>query len=392
METWAYIPQRDFTESLEWMTDVMRGKGQEQRVALRVTPRSELAYDYIMTPLQFARARSQSLAYVGEEFNLPLWGDFARIGALAAGAMSVALDTRFTGYVEGGRAMVWQDEVHYEVVTVAELADDGFTFSPALQQDYSDALVLPVVTASFMQPLEVVRSRTDQVKGAARFEVVDTNVPSAIAPYPTYKGYEVVTDPNVLVSDLREVLQRELTTLDSDTGIVWRGPEFSYASPTSSMGWDTLDRQALWYLKRWLHTKRGKFQGFWLPSWNNDLQVISNISPGSVQIIVRAAGYVGAEPFDVMLLGRDGSTHYMQVDVGSAYGGWGLAYGEAYGSSSDLEVLNLHAAAGFTMAAADVLGVSILTFSRFDADRIEIKRRAAREASVSVPVRGIPLP
>ncbi len=392
METWAYIPQRDFTESLEWMTDVMRGKGQEQRVALRVTPRSELAYDYVMTPLQFARARAQSLAYVGGEFNLPLWGDFARVGALAAGATSAALDTRFTGYVEGGRAIVWQDEVHYEVVTVAELADDGLTFSPALQQDYSDALVMPVVTASFMQPLEVVRSRTDQVKGAARFEVVDTNVPPAIAPYPVYKGYEVVTDPNVLVSDLREVLQRELTTLDSDTGVVWRGPEFSYASPTSSMGWDTLDRQALWDLKRWLHTKRGKFQGFWLPSWNNDLQVISNISPGSVQIIVRAAGYVGAEPFDVMLLGRDGSTHYMQVDGGSAYGGWGLAYGEAYGSSSDLEVLDLHAAAGFTMAAADVLGVSILTFSRFDADRVEIKRRAAREASVSVPVRGIPLP
>jgi hypothetical protein len=393
VETWAYIPQREFTEAVEWLTDVMRCKGQEQRVSLRVTPRTELVYDYVMTPLQFARARSQALTYEGGEFNLPLWGDFALVGTVAAGATSVAVDTRYTNYLEGGKAIVWQDEVHYEVVTVAELDDSGFTFAPALEQDYSGALVMPVVTASFLQALEVVRSRTDQVKGTARFEVVDTAVPPSISPYPTYRGYEVVTDPNVLVSDVREVLQRELTSLDSDTGVVWRGPEFSYASPTSVMSWDTLDRQALWDLKRWLHTKRGKWHGFWLPSWNNDLQITSNISPGSVQLVVRAAGYAGLEePMDVLLLGRDGSSHYLQVTGGSAYGGWGLAYGEAYGSSSDLEVLDLSSAAGFTMASADILGCSILSFSRFDADRVEIKRRAARGASVSVPVREIPLP
>ena len=393
MEAWSFIPQRGFTESLEWLTDVMRCKGQEQRLALRAAPRLGFQYDYIMSPLQFARAKAMARANSGEEFYLPLWGEVSYLGSLNYGDSFLVFDTRFRRYQVGGSLIVWQDEVHFEIAEILSVTDGQIDLVNPLQKGpYIGALVAPVKPASFSQPFEVTRSASDFVKASARFEVVESDDLSGYTNYPSYKGHEVVTDRNFIISDVRDRIQRELVDMDNSTGVVWRGPQFSYPSPTSSMGWDVLSREELWDLRRRLHTKRGRWQGFWLPSWNYDLQVVSNIVSTSNQVVVKSTGYPRFESErDVVVVGKDGSLHYLQIDSAVTYGGWGTLYGEAYGSDEDYEILTLSTNAGFNMAAEAIEAVCFMSFNRFDADRVEIKHRDAGAASVAIPVREVPL-
>lgn len=550
MHLWPFIPQREFTESLEWLTDVIRCKGGEQRFALRTVPRAGYLFNYLMDQRQFSLGKSYARAMTAEEVLLPLWGELTYLGGVAMGSVSLAFDTRFAHYALGGLIVVWDSEEHWEIREVATLTTGGLTFALPLEKNYVAALVAPLRAVRFAQPFEGSRGASDYLKASARFtttegvdlagaigtplnltnpagstgdtsgwtitdgawiartgvatppsggyhffpgtsasakmyqtvQPVSQGVPaatidagetsfqvvweqgtflgsapydegrinlrfktsggtllgsassplyapttatessyawetlefSALMPagtrkveveleavrqqgtnndglfaniqtgyrrtYPVHRGHEVMTDRSFLISDIRERFEREAVEEDNTTGQVWIGPQFTYPIQTSSMNWDTLTREDLWNLRVWLHSRRGKWRGFWLPSWNPDLKVTQPIVATDTTITIREMGYPTFEgPRDLMVVTKAGAYHYLQVTGGTD----GLL---------NQEVLALAGEAGVNLAVSDIEMVCFLTFMRFDADRIEIRHRAAKGASVAVPVMEAPVP
>lgn len=379
MKIWPFIPQREFTEALEWLTDVIVCKGAEQRIALRPTPRQSYAFQLQLTENQYNRAKSLVYGHGQGEFQLPLWGEFTRIGALAQGSTEVAFDTRFAQYYVGGPAIVLDEDDELEVLIIDTLTDTLMTFVGATTRSYSNAIIAPAQVVRLSQGVDFTRGPNDYVLASVYFSGTDSK-DLAASTFPEYLGHPVMTDRSVLISDIKDRVLREVDTVDNGVGIVYAEPVSNWVSVTSQAGWSTLTRAELWALRQWLHFVRGKQKGFWLPTWGQDFVALSPIAALDDSIAIRAIGY--SENYgirDIMVRTHAGQNYYRRVT--SATPGLG-----------ETELLTLSAPFGVSLAVADIESISLLNFMRFDSDRVEVRHRAARGASVLVPVTEVPTP
>jgi hypothetical protein len=382
VDLWPYVPQIAFNESMEWLTDVIRAKSAEQRIALREAPRHGYAHEYVMDFDQFSRARSFARARTYQEILLPLWAERTYVGAVAFGATSVVLDTAYAHYAVDGQFVVWQAEDVYEVRQATVVDPGQIDFATPLERAYTSAYVMPVRTAAFSGGLDVTRSAMDCVRASGRFVATDAEDLASLAPtLPQYRGHDVLLDRPVLLGAMRETHLRDTQIIDNSTGVVWRGDEFSYPTGTSNLAWQTHTREQLWDLRSWLHTRRGKWKGFWAPTYNADLTLALDIASANTTIRVNTVGYIPfGGPRDIVITLNSGTRHYFQL-TGAAADGPG-----------NTEVLTLTGAAGVNIAVADVASISFLIFSRLDADRVEIRHGNVQgSTTLQAPTREVPV-
>jgi hypothetical protein len=384
MSVWPYIPQQGPTEALEWMTDVQRCRAKEYRHCLRAEPRQEWSYQYQMTPAQFARAKESAKSLGDDSFYLPVWTEATHVGAIAAHTVDVPVDATYSCYEAGGYLLVWDNDMHYEVCLISVLGVGTITLNPWVVDDYDDAYVMPVRVATFAQAFEADRdSVAGRIVAQARFLAVETEDLSEESglEYDTYLGYPVVTARTELIGgSIREEFEREVETLDSGSGILSRGTLYEHAIQASGLGWTLLSQEDLWNFRVWLHTRKGRWKAFWSSSWNNDVEIVKNIAPGDDYLRVTDTDF---------------ATHFtLPVDLWVVYntGFFGVRITSvAYDGPAGTEDLHFTGAfAGETIDADDITCTSKLTFSRFDADRIEVQHKVAASATVEVPIVEIP--
>lgn len=380
MHLWPFMPQREFIESLEWKTDVIRCKGAEQRQALRAVPRSGYQFGLVLSPRQLGLAKLLARAAGAQEVLLPLWGELTNVSALSIDDTEILFDTRFAHYALGAPILIWQDEEHWEVRDVAVLTATGVSFAPGLEKSYTSPLVAPLRAVRFAQAMEVSRGAMEYARGQVWFEATEGTDLSGSLGYPVYLGHDVVIDRSFLISDISERFERESSEVDNGTGPVWVGPRYTYPIQTSVMAWDVLSREELWNLRLWLHSRRGKWRGFWFPSWNLDLEVAQPLAAADTTLTIKGIGYPALEgQRDIMVQTKAGARHFFRVLSASA----GLL---------GQEVLTISGPLGVDLPISDIDFTCFMTFMRFDADRVEIKHRAARGARVAVPVMEAPVP
>lgn len=379
MPLWPFIPQQGVVETLEWLTDINRCKSAEQRFAQRLVPRQGFQFRHILTPLQYSRMKSFSRFYGAQEFDLPLWWELTEIGALGIGEDELTFDTLYAHFAVGGRIVVWESDDLWEVVEVATLDGSGLTFTPPLTKNFASAVVAPVKAVRFGSPPDGKRGPHDYVNVGSSFISTEGEDLTDAGAYPTYLGHQVMTDRSFVLSGIDERFQREFELVDGETGIVHGDPLFTYPVEGSILSWDTLTRAGLWAVRQWLYSRRGKQKGFWLPTWNNDLQITANIVSASDEITIQPIGYPTQEGIrDIMIRSIAGVNTYKRVESGIAVGA--------------TEVLTLSAVAGVDLTPAQVEVISFLNFMRLDADRIEVKHRTASGASIAVAVMEAPVP
>lgn len=379
MRLWSFIPQREFTESLEWKTDITKAKGSEEAIALRETPRQGFMFKHLMNPQQFSRAKAFTYGSSQNETLIPMWQDFETVGNLPVATNIVNCDTTVMDITAGGYAVLLDEDDAFEILQVDSVSGTSVTFAEPTTRSYAHAIIAPARAVWFAQPVEFSRGADDYVTVNVRFEaVVTSDLPSG-AVFPAYRGFDVMTDRNVVVGDARERLVREVDVIDSLTGVLAKFPTRSYPMHSMTVSWDTLTRQELWRIRRWLHRCKGRRNGFWFPSWNQDLVLAEDISAGSNNITVQPVGYPEFYGIrDVMIQTFSGAQYFRRVLGGtSGVGG---------------EVLTLNAPLGVSLVKAEVEMIMFMNFVRLDADRVEIKHRAARGASISTLVVEVPTP
>lgn len=388
MQAWPFMPQVEYTEVLEWLTDVIQTKAGEQRLALRELPRQELQLSHFWTPAQYSQARALVAAYGHLETQVPLWGYLTRLGSQASGQTSFPADTDSSEYVAGGKAFVWQSEGRFEVLDVLSAEAGVVTFATPTVLSYDDAYMAPGRSFWMSQGLDGQRGSTDVVRASAYFRstaTVDLPAPD-VGYYPTLAGYDVMTDRPVLLGTVRDRLARDVEWCDSSLGIMWADPVLNYMTDEGQAGWDMLTAADEWRLRRWLYARRGRQAGFWMPTWNADLTLSGAVTSSATSIVVASVGYTEPGYLDayptrgVRVRLTSGSTYFVTVN------------GAEVGPTSGTERLLLTANAGFSATPSQVESIDFLDFCRLDADRIEIKHRAARGSSVLVPIKRIPAP
>lgn len=380
MQVWPFIPGQEVNEALEWRTDVIRARGTEQRIALRTAPRQSFEFSHPLTQRQYARARALIYGVGLGELLLPVWPERTRL-SVSAGATSIAFDTAGCDYRDGGSVVLWANDEQHEAVTIDAVSPGGLTLAAPVAQDYASALVMPARLATAPEGLSAARGHGDDIRARLSFLVVGDSIDLGADPgYAQYRGHAVMTDPSIIAGALDEAVLREFESLDNEAGVIFRDRTTRQPTQRFSLAWHVFTRAALWDLRRWLHSRRGKQKGFWLPTWAQDFSPTLPIDAADTTITVRAMGYPALYGVrDVMIRTVAGATYYRRI-LSAAAGGSGT------------EVLTIDSALGADVPVNAIARMSLLHFVRHAADRVEILHAAAAGAAVSIPCEEVPEP
>ena len=382
---WPYVPQVNVVESLEWLTDVIRCRAKEYRHCLRANPREGWQYTHHMTPQQFATAKKFARDNTGASFYLPVWTEFAHVGAIAAHTVSLSIDGSHRSYNDGDLLLVWDSETDYETCLIGTVGVGTISLNPWVVAEYTDAYVMPIREVTFAQPFEADRTSISALtETSARFRAVDTldlDEETGIV-YADYRGYPLVTDPTELLSSsITEEFQREVDALDSGSGVLVQLPTYDAAIQTTRLAWTRLTRDDVWDLRVWLHARKGKWRAFWASSWGPDITVTDDIGAGSTVVEIADCDFATTfgTPSDFVIRQTNGLSFPFKVLSVEA----GDPGKELLNTASPISV-------GGDVLVANIAKTSRLTFSRFDADRIEINHGVGGKATVAVPVIEVP--
>lgn len=367
MSLWPFIPTDEFTESIEWVTDVIAAYSAEQRVRLANAPRGRLNFDHMLSPRQYQRARVLMLAGAASSWTVPLWHEKQTV-TVSSGATSISVDTTASDYRVGGVAVLWTDAETCEAVTISAKTSSTLTVS-AVSRTYTGALVMPGVSARCVGGLEVSRTVDDYVSASVEFSTyANADLASSGMYATTYRGYPVIDDPAVIGNgSVTERIEWDQDTVDNGIAAPFMDTLKSRAAVSAVAAWYTTTLAGLWELRQFLHYLRGKQKAVWVPEWTGGITVAANITSGGTTITITAIGLdANVEAGDLMVQTTAGALHNFRFT--------------SVATSGANEVLTLSAAAGVNITTTNIRRACLLRLCRLDQDRVEIIHRNPLQA------------
>jgi hypothetical protein len=384
IQVWPFKPQMDVVETIEWQTDVQKCKRREERRCLRPFPRVGYRCRYNLLDADYGVARELARVVGGDPVLVPDWPNATQIPTVGAGTVSLPVDaSRAPAYRVSGSALVLSSYASYEVVTVTALGTGTISCSATVVAR-TTPWVVPLRVATFDQEFSGERGPHEYTIARASMTAVDTEDLSAAsggAVFPSYLGDVVITDQVEMINGVTETNTREVDPVDSKTGPLYKYPLYASPNQSAALGWTAQDADALWALRVWLHTRRGRWKRFWTVSWNADVVVTANINPGDsfIQIVDTGSLQKYPNPTDFSIIAKSGAMQFVRT-IGTAAGTGGNEY------------LVLSAPfAGTAITLANIDKTSKLTLSRLDSDRVEIQHLPGRQATVAVATKEVPV-
>lgn len=377
---WPFIPQVRVKERLEWATDVIPSFSGEQRLALRPAPRQSFQFEYQLTEEQYTRAKALSFSWSNRVYGAGVWWEATRVGAVALNATSLVFDTSNADYRPNDLVMLWESDTKCLALETTDLTPSGVTLKQPLEMGFTDAYVMPLRFALTLEGSRFTRAAHDIVRARLQFLVTNnTDLGATLnSPYPQHRGVDVFTDPSVVLGDLQDRVTQSVDVFDNGSGPIATEVKRAYPDRTETLSLDALDRAGLWATRRWLHARRGKQRSFWLPSWNTDLVLASDLHATDVSIAVRAMGYpVYYGVTDIMVELLDGSLSFHRVLSGHM-------------DASGDEILSLDSTLGIDASMGEVSRICFMRHVRFDTDSLELNHTYGGRVTVSALVREVP--
>lgn len=369
--TWPFPPREQVIESAEWLTDVIRAKGDEQRFAQRNVPLRRFIYQHTLTEEHYQAARA--IIRQNGAVLCPEWPLAVNVGAVSSGASVVVAYGQPDGGIDiGTQVLLWQGADHYATATVID-TDSADTFTlDSVARSFSNARLVPLRTAVIPQGLQGSRPAGPMVQCSVEFDLTESEDLGA-SPYSQYQGDDLVSDCPVIAGEsFAEPLAYPVDVVAPDVSFSSLFNVRSRYDSKTVMRWHVFTRSDLYTLRRFIHSRRGKWKAFWLSSFKRDFTLAQAVGAASTSILVYAPAGVtnlGFTSFDVEIAG----TYNRRV---TSYSTGTPVNGRA--------TLQLNIAATGTAVPVSAR-VSYLRRLRFDADRIEFNHMAAGGVSVAVP-------
>lgn len=359
---WPWMPADEMTERMEWQTEIIKTRVGEQRIALRPLPRQVLVYRHRMRPAEYARWQTIAREWSHRIWGVGVWLEQTYPVSASSGASSVEFDTAYADYQEGGMAMLWEGTSKAAAVQINTLRADGIDLELPLDDDWTGARIMPLRLARTLSGVRGARSAGAMWGNvAAEFLSIEPVGFEAATTYGQYRGYDVLADGHVMISDIEDRINMPHQVFDNGQGIVEVETLADYSDMFSALGRVTRTRADRWAWRQWLLARRGKQAPFWLPSFRRDITVLDTIASGAANIEIADINLAlyGDLPIDIMIEIKAGTRYYRRVSVATAMTGY--------------EVITIDSALGVEVAPADIRRVSFMHLVRLDADSVSIE-------------------
>jgi hypothetical protein len=370
---WPFAASGEIIEVLEWNTNVLTSRAGEQRIALRALPREIVTLTHRVDALGLAKAAELARAGFAGPWLLPMWHMAQRPTVdLVQGTAEIHVPTGLAAFdipsmgapafaaiaVDGGAAVQ---------VEIAAIEPDRLILTapmtgvlPAPLVRSNRVAVMPLRPAQLAAPIEVTRRRQSDATITATFLLQSTTELPA-PDLPIYQGAMVQTNPSLTRAPLASTLKQAVEYIDNGFGpvtieplrdLIERGETITFKAKTPT------ERHEL---RRWLFALRGRQTPFWLPTWGAELQLRTAMTASTTLMriapIAELSAYVG---------------RHIVIETSA-----GLRFRKINSAAQDGANYRLTLSSSLGSPLALGSKVHFLTMVRADADRVEVRHRAA---------------
>ena len=296
MAIFAFPPQIEVKETLEWLTDVIMptdGIGSEQRISVRPIPRQSFSYSIpLKTEKEQSRFDAFMFGYQKTTCDLPIWTEkVAHATTITAGAMAITVDTTTSDYRAAGYVCIWKSLTECEKVLIDTVNAGSLTLSAAVVSTYTgDKFIMPCRTAQITDVVKRTNAEADYSIAQVTFAVKDNIL---LTGYVADQSYDAVASgasdlPVISTGSVIGIQDKEYTS-DSDSVVQdYDTGDFDYFSNSEfnliGQNWTFYNntRAKCWDFRLFLHSLKGRQGTCWIPTYKNDLTQVETIGAADV--------------------------------------------------------------------------------------------------------------
>ena len=353
-----WMPKNDFTETLEWLTDLIETYSDEQRIALRIAPRRNITYKYVEKPEYASEMQIIANAWISRMFGVPIWVEATKIAHVNSGVTTIGFDTTNASY--SNAAFIWENDGKHEAMNITALRSNGIDIDQPLKHEYNNALIMPLLYGFTPSGIDL-RQHYGYVEASATFTVVD-EVYIGANPFSTYDGYPII-DKNVMVQDINQRIYKNLEFIDNGQGLVVMEPNRGLTEKTSVLGKITNTKADLWTWRKFLHYLCGRQQVFLLPTFQKDIKLIDVIWNGTSIAKIKGLGLnrYSTFPLRTQLVLSNGNSYLIKITGANPI------------PDSEDETVTIDTSFAFDIKPEDVVRWSFIDLVRLDTDSITLE-------------------
>lgn len=383
---WNYFPNwaNGVLDKIEFLTDIIQAyDGNEQRISLRNDPVRSIEYSFQIDNNDDRRKFEALLFNWGAQtWVLPIWTEGSALTSPLSAGSNTITPSRLSGdYLQGGNLIIRSAAFTFEVCQIATIVSGVITLQrPTINAWPAGAVVYPALPALLDDAQQVDRFTGDTFTAACRFRLTDYAMPPAYTPT-TYRGFPVITVQPLWLQDLTAQYTRKFSELFYDTGKIVREDEAGLPFVIMSHHWRPTTKAEIDQLKGFLYYLRGRQKMIWLPSFLQDIVVISSIGNASTSIDVshgfitqHLLGKIGRR--DIRIESTAGAVFYRRVSGASEL-------------SASVERLTIDSALGVALAPENIARVSWMMPARLNSDAVEMAYGSDIDLACSVEWRGV---
>lgn len=286
-------------ESLGWLTSVERAySGDEQRTRWRDAGRKELEYEVtLLDRNESARLENIMFGWQSRSWAVPIVTDRAKLTAAAnTGDITLYVSTTNLGFYAGMAAILRADSETYEAVEIASVTSTSLTLVRALAGSWPTSTpIYPAGVAQMSAQQALTRPSDRYARGsfAWRFEVGDefANTPAAAAPL-SYLGNEVfLTEPNWMEAPTFTYQDAYEVFGANSSGLLEFDQSSDWPTILRRARYDFLSRSAIVDFRKFLARRAGRWSPCWLPSWNEDFQILDSANSNASVLRIQDNNY-----------------------------------------------------------------------------------------------------
>jgi hypothetical protein len=382
---WPFGPnwKDGLQESLDWNTQVMGMlDGGEQRVQLRTRARRTQDYGFLESRSN-ARLLDRTLwGAQNKRLAMPVWQYKGRLTANAlSGATALSFAHELLGVTAGSLVVLMTSETTWEAAEVVSLGSGVVNLTAPLADTWpAGTRVYPVLLCVVQGNVPLVRQTDQAISGHITVLgdplLSDPFLPVADAPF-TYNGYEILMVKPDWADGMDASQDYVFDQVDHDTGPIAFFETSDTPQPHRAYRWMMKTRQAVYDFRAFLNRRNGRQKAFYIPSWNDDFRLVTDIGSGATQIRVVDDGFVdfiGVDPARChVMIRRTGGGYYLRQITAATKDGMDA-------------LLTINSALGAALTVADCKAIHLVSLYRLESDTVVLQWLTDEVAVSDAPV------
>lgn len=282
-------------ESLQWLTNILQSSsGHEQRRSLRLAPRITYEADLLLYEQERQYFENIIVGWFDRTFAVPVWNHQQWLKtAHNAGGLVIYCVTAHRNF-RANRLAILRGETAFDNETVeieSVLADRLILKRPLIKNWAAGTCLSPAVTAQLDAAPALIKRTDRMMRTRVTLNVVEQVDYSQSVLSPNYRNYPVLTQKPNESNDLTHTHERLIQTLDNNTGRFLKVDTAKAAFQVFQYAWMTYGRQQQANLKNLFYVLRGTQKAIWIPTFSDDLTVLSTSSGTANSLSIAFCGY-----------------------------------------------------------------------------------------------------